>query len=357
MKTGTKMKKIVAILIILLIIIGAITLVKKRKSAVENAPTAHVMKTTVQAFMPVVKDISASESFLATLQGVNEPQISSKLSGYVKKVYVDESDRVKKGDLLVELDSVEVEGAVESMKATLLSAELDLKLSLKDLKRSRALYDVGGISKDSYEKVALMVENKKAKHLLAKSNLASKENLLTYTKITSPIDGVVGTIFIKEGSLSNPGKPIVSIIGEKKQLLFSYATSTKIKVGQSVVVEGFVEVVSAIYQSSKNSLIAAEIKLKNRLDLPTGASVEIKVLLSDAKGTAVPLNALLHESGVSVMVFKDGEFKKVKVEVKVQNDEFAIITPSIKEPVAVGSEAKLSKLDSLKNTKVVFSGK
>ena len=352
------MKKIVAIIIIIIIVIGAISLVKKRKSAVDNAPTASLLKTTVEAFMPIVKEISSSESFLAKLEAVNEPKISSKLSGYVKKVYVSESARVKKGDLLVELDSVEVQGSVDAIKASVLSANLDMKLSLKDLSRSRALYDVGGISKDSYEKVELMVENKKAKLLSAKSSLSAKENLLTYTKITSPIDGVVGTIFIKEGSLSSPGKPIITIIGDEKQLIFSYAAETDIKVGQSVLVGGFRESISAIYQSSKNSLMTAQIKLKNTLNLPSGASVDIKVILGSSKGTVVPLNALLHNSSdVSVMVFKDGQFVEQKVKIKLENDEFAMLTATLKEPVAVGSEAKLSRLPSLKNIKVVFNGK
>ncbi len=113
------MKKIIGLLVIILIIIGAVTLVKKRKESIENAPSAKAMLSTVVVYKPKVKKISESESFLANLQAMNQPQISSKLSGYLKKIYVKESDFVKKGDLLAELDLVDVKAAINQQQNAL----------------------------------------------------------------------------------------------------------------------------------------------------------------------------------------------------------------------------------------------
>ena len=350
-------KKIIALLIIIAIIIAAVTLVKKRKQAVADTPTASAMLTTVKTYKPTIKEISESETFLATLQAANQPQISSKASGYINKIHVKESQTVKKGELLIEIDNADITASVEGLKASQQAAKRDLSLAYKSLKRSKALFDIGGISRESYEMAQLSVENKKAKLITFDKNIKAKENLLTYTKIHAPIAGKVGTIFIKEGSLSAPGKPILDIVGEDKRLVFSYAPSTAIKVGQKVEVNGFTEKVTSLYQTSKNALLSAEIALQNDLNLPSGASVDIKVTFKSEKGTAVPLNALLHDDGVSVMVYKDNVFHKEKVEVIVSDDSFAIISSAISEPVGVGSEAKLSRLPAIDNIKVVFDEK
>ena len=370
---------------LLLIIIGAITLVKKRKQAIENAPTAQVMLSSVQVYNPTIQEIRESELFLANLQALNQPQISSKLSGYLKKIYVKESDSVKKGDLLAELDLVDINAAInqqknaidvayfsyESLKANVSVAMSDLNLAKESVKRNKALYEIGGIAKEAYDSSLVMLKSKKAKLLVARKSVESKEkeisslqealkvkkNQASYARILSPIDGVVGDIFIKEGSLSAPNKPILNIIGDEKRLIFSYALSSPIKVAQKVVVEGFDEEITSIYQNSKNSLSSAEIRLQNDFNLPIGSSVTIKVLFDSAKGTTVPLNALLHDEGMSVMVYKDGVFEKQKVTVIVEDDEFAVISPSISQPVAIGSESKLSSLDGLENIRVIFDEK
>jgi RND family efflux transporter MFP subunit len=336
-------------------------------------------------YKPIVKKISESESFLANLQAMNQPQISSKLSGYLKKIYVRESDAVKKGDLLAELDLVDVKAAInqqqnaldasifskESLKANFSVAVADLNLAKESVERNRALYEIGGIAKESYDNSLVMLQSKKAKVLASKKAIEAKQkeisslkealkvkqNQATYAQIVSPIDGVVGDIFIKEGSLSAPGKPIMNIISNKKRVIFSYAPNTPIKIGQKVEIEGFSEEITAIYDNSKNGLTTAEIALKNDIKMPIGSSVNIKVLFKSAKGVAVPLNALLHDEDVSVMVYNGDMFEKQRVDVVVEDDNFAVISPSISKPVAVGSESKLSSLLALQNIRVVFDEK
>ncbi len=350
-------KKIIGLIVVIAIVISAVILVKKRKQEIADAPTAKIIATTIKAYKPTLKKINQSELFLATLRAVNQPKISSKVSAYIKKIYVKESQSVKKGDLLVEVDDRDIISSIESLKANKNLAKQDLSLSYKSLKRAKALYDIGGISKESYEMAELALSGKKAKLTTIEESIKAKKNLLTYTKIHSPLSGIVGTIFIKEGSLSAPSRPIMDIVGEQKQLLFSFAPNTPIKVGQKVEVNGFIEEVTSIYQTSKNSLINAEILLKNDLKLPSGSSVDIRVVLKSEKGMAVPLNALLHDKDINVMVYKDGQFFKERVEINVANDQFAIISPPITEPVAIGSESKLSRLPILQNIKVVFDEK
>lgn len=351
------LKKIITFLIIAAVIVAAVILVKKRKQAISEAPTAKVMLTSVNAYKPSIQKVLESETFLATLQSINQPQISSKSSGYITKIYVQESQNVRKGDLLVEIDDEEIRSGIEGLKANLRVAKQDLAQSQKNLQRTKALFNIGGISKESYEMAALSVQSKKATLVNITENINAKENLLTYTKIHAPIDGTIGTIFIKEGSLAAVGKPIMEIVGDQKRLIFSYTPNRVISVGQDVLVNGEIEKISTIYDVSNGALMRAEIALTQPLNLPNGASVEIQVVLKRDEGLAIPVNALLHEDAVYVMVYKDGHFSKQKVDIVAVNDTFAITSPQIKDPVAIGSESKLSKLPVLQNIKVVLDEK
>ena len=162
---------------------------------------------------------------------ITKVEIKSKASGIVKKLYVDTGDRVKQGQVLVELDKVEIEAQVNSAKAQLLSSQANLQSAIADQKRAavdaegvdiptlqrayqRALeMSKGGIvsqaTLDDAQRSYIMAVNKrdvaraqlsvsKAKVAQARADveqaragLKQLEEQLSYTTITSPINGVV----------------------------------------------------------------------------------------------------------------------------------------------------------------------
>ena len=67
---------------------------------------------------------------------ITKVEIKSKASGIVKKLYVDYSDHVKQGQVLAELDEVEIEAQVNSARAQLLSSQANLKSAEADEKRA-----------------------------------------------------------------------------------------------------------------------------------------------------------------------------------------------------------------------------
>jgi HlyD family secretion protein len=162
---------------------------------------------------------------------ITKVEIKSKASGIVKKLYVDSGDRVKQGQLLAELDKVEIEAQVNSARAQLLSAQANLRSAEADEKRAEV--DAQGVdiptlqrayerakemsrsgiiaqaTLDDAERGYIMAVNKrdvaraqltvnKAKVAQAQAqvekdqaSLKQFEEQLSYTTITAPIDGVV----------------------------------------------------------------------------------------------------------------------------------------------------------------------
>ena len=176
-------------------------------------------------------DLAKSVVATGKITPITKVEIKSKASGIVEKLYVDTGDHVKQGQVLAELDRVEIEAQVNSAKAQLLSSQANLKSAEADEKRAkvdaqgvdiptlqRAYERAQEMSKDGVVSQAtlddaqrgyIMAVNKrdvaraqlvvnKAKVSQAQAEVEKDEaslkqfqEQLSYTTITAPIDGVV----------------------------------------------------------------------------------------------------------------------------------------------------------------------
>jgi HlyD family secretion protein len=176
-------------------------------------------------------DLAKSVVATGKVTPIIKVEVKSKASGIVKNLLVDYGDRVKKGQLLVQLDKVEIEAQVAQSKAALEAAEANLTSSQADYERAKVdaegpdvpplkrAYDraigmakdgvVSASALDDAEKNYTMAVNKqnvakaqvtvlKAKIAQAQAqvaqdqaNLKQLDEQLSYTDIVSPIDGIV----------------------------------------------------------------------------------------------------------------------------------------------------------------------
>jgi HlyD family secretion protein len=176
-------------------------------------------------------DLAKSVVATGKVEPITKVEIKSKASGIVKKLYVDAGDRVKKGQLLAELDKEEIEARVAQAKAQTEASEASLKGTQADLERAKVdaegpdlpmlkrAYDrAQGMAKEgvvsasalddaqkNYEmslnkqnvaKAQLQVLHAKIGQAQAQvaqdhANLKQLEEQLGYTTIMSPIDGII----------------------------------------------------------------------------------------------------------------------------------------------------------------------
>jgi HlyD family secretion protein len=176
-------------------------------------------------------DLAKSVVATGKITPITKVEIKSKASGIVKKLYVEAGDKVKKGQVLAELDRVEIEAQVNSVRAQLLSSEANLQSARADEKRaevdaqgvdiptlqrayeraqemskdgvvSQAALDdaqrnyILAVNKRDVARAQLVVNRAKVAQAQAQvkkdeANLTQVEEQLSYTTITAPIDGVV----------------------------------------------------------------------------------------------------------------------------------------------------------------------
>jgi RND family efflux transporter MFP subunit len=352
-------KKIVAAVVLVGVVILAIkgkSLLKERQNEVASAPTPSRSYISVEVVNPSSSSLASSKSFLAKLVADKSINLSTKLAGYIKKIYVSESQEVKKGQLLVSIDESEILSSIKALKSTLSMQEADVSVAKNTYMRNKKLYEIGGISKEMLDMSKVALEAKEAQVENTKQKIAQLYNQRKYLKITAPFDGVIDKIILHEGDLAATAKPIISMNDYKTKLIFSYAqNSNDIRKNQDVYYNSKkIGYIKKIYPTSTNSLTTAEVALDTKINQPLGSNININVVTAKANGCRVPITTLVHKKdGVYVMSYKHKKFTPFKVDIVLSNDSSVIITPCPTTPIAKATETKLSTLPAYENVKIV----
>ncbi len=133
------------------------------------------------------EDATIYEEYTANLEGQQNVEIRPKVNGFIQKIYVDEGQMVKKGQLLFKLETQTLNQDASASKAMVQAAQVEVD-------RLKPLVDRKIISN-------VQLETAKAKLAQAKSAYGSIAANISFGTITSPVNGVVGSLPYREGSL------------------------------------------------------------------------------------------------------------------------------------------------------------
>ncbi len=152
-------------------------------------------------------------SYPATIQGKTDIEIRPQVSGFITKVHVDEGQAVKKGQVLFTIDQVQLEAAVRSAEASVAAARSNVATNELTASNKKALHDKKIISDYEYQTAVLALDASKAQLNQAEANLVNAKKNLSFSVVTAPSDGFVGSIPNREGSLASPSsqQPLTTI--------------------------------------------------------------------------------------------------------------------------------------------------
>ncbi|MEO9953726.1 efflux RND transporter periplasmic adaptor subunit [Nonlabens sp.] len=191
----------------------------------------------------VPETIELYDEFPATIEGIENIEIRPKIEGFIEKVLVDEGQYVKKGDLLFMLNAPQYEQEVRNTQAAISSAQAEVSSAQLDVEKAKPLVEREIISKFELTSAENNVTAKKAALKQAQASLANAKTNYSYTRITAPVSGFIGTLPYKLGSLvnSSTADPLTTVsnisqvyayfsINEKTHLEFArknYDTTSK----------------------------------------------------------------------------------------------------------------------------------
>lgn len=149
------------------------------------------------------QDATVYQEYTANLEGQQNVEIRPKVDGFIQKVYVDEGQMVKKGQLLFKLETKTLNQDASASKAMVRAAQVEVD-------RLQPLVDRKIISN-------VQLETAKAKLAQAKSAYGSIAATIGFGTITSPVNGVVGSLPYREGSLvsMNSEMPLTTVSDSK----------------------------------------------------------------------------------------------------------------------------------------------
>lgn len=183
---------IITALVIILAIAGIFLVLSnnKKKNAAKTAIVAQgsgaiSVRTAVIARQAINLDFSANGTFVPN----QELNFLSENAGRVTKIYVEEGDRVTKGQPLARIDA-------EILNTDKETAEANLQNAIRDEARYSSSFKTGGVTQQQLDQAKLAVQN-------AKLRLQSSQRRVSDANIKSPINGIVNKKYIEVGAFVN----------------------------------------------------------------------------------------------------------------------------------------------------------
>ena len=355
-------------------------------------------KKQAQVNIAQVEQGNIADSMMASGNLVfnTQVQLRSEVTGRVDKVFVEEGQSVKQGDILMRLDTTAFESEVNRNQAVLRATEIEIKHSQtrlanleRQLKRQKELYDVGLGNQESFENIEsardlakIDIESRKESYNQAQASLQIAQDRLSKSVFRAPMSGLLASVNIKEGETVIAGT--TNIIGSDLMLVADpSAILAELRVDEtdiaSIKLNQQADIYAAAYPNKPFSgkVINIGTSAKNQPG-SQGLSFRVKVLLDPTdrqlyagmscraeiatsiaeNGLKLPIEAIQKEEGKTFVwrLNSDNTVSKVIVSVGISSDIEQAITEGLSkgDNVVIGPARPISKLQegdvvSLKN--------
>lgn len=162
---------------------------------------------------------STVRAFSGTAKAGRESRLSFKVSGTLETVGVTIGDRVKKGKLIAKLSSDDFDLKIQEVQASLDQANAKLRSAKADYERIRALYENNSVSKQDLDVARAGAESAKASVVAVEKQVELAKSQMTYTRLSSPLAGVVSAVEAEANENVSPGQTIAVLVsGEKPEV-------------------------------------------------------------------------------------------------------------------------------------------
>ena len=341
-------------------------------------------------------DIADSIMASGNLVFNTQVQLRSEVTGRVDKIFVQEGQGVKQGDMLMRLDTTAFESEVTRSKAILRATEIEIKHSRtrltnleRQLKRQKDLYDVGLGNQESYENIEsardlakIDIESRIESYNQAQASLQIAQDRLSKSVFRAPMSGLLASVNIKEGETVIAGT--TNIIGSDLMLVADPSAIlaelrvdetdiANIKLNQKANIyaaaypnKPFSGTVINIGTSAKNQAGSQGLSFKVKVLLDTterqlyaGMSCRAEIATSIAEnGLKLPIEAIQKEDDKTFVwrLNSDNTVSKIAVTVGISSDIEQAITDGLNEgdkivigparPVSLLTEGDVVKLKS-----------
>lgn len=313
----------------------------------EQAPQGPQGPTPFQVTTIPQKTVTGYTTYPTSIEGVNNSEVRAKISGYITDVLVDEGQKVKRGQTLFKLET-------QSLTQDAAAANANVNATQVEVDKLKPLVEKNIISQ-------VQLETAKAKLQQAQSSYNSIGANIDYGNIKSPVDGYVGSIRLRKGTLISPTsqEPLTTVsdisevyayfsMNEREYLDFIQNTEgkniqDKIKNMPKVTLilangtpydkEGTVETINSQVNSNTGSISFRAVFNNDERLLTNGNSGKIRVPKTYTDAVVVPKESTYEQQG-SIYVYKLGEDDmavSTRINVLADVENIYVVSDGVKE--------------------------
>jgi membrane fusion protein, multidrug efflux system len=318
----------------------------------EESSAAKAPVVTVPAVTAATETWPSIYEATGTVRARTSAVISSKMMGYVREVKVQTGDRVRQGQLLVTLDTrdldvssrraeasrEEVRGAVAEADSAMASAKANLDLAQLTFGRMQDLFQKTSISNQEFDEVSAKLKAAQAAFEMARARRAqvnsklaqvdqevrSTEVTRSYADVLAPFAGVVVSRSVEPGSLALPGAPLFTIEREGAYRLEASVEESRlaaIRVGQpvSVTLDSVDRTLDARVSEIVPAVDAASRAYTVKIDLPavrtlrSGVFGRVAFQLTSRSLLAIPAGAVTDRGQLQSVLVADSGIARTRL--------------------------------------------
>lgn len=232
-----------------------------------NQTAVPVMVATV-----IRKDVPAQLQAIGNVEAYSTVSVKSQVEGQLGKVYFEEGDEVKKGELIFLVDPRPFEASLKQAQANMARDAAQMKKAESDTRRYAELLKKGIVSEAEYDQYRSSFETFKA---TVNADSAAVENArlqLEYCYIRSPIDGRIGRLMVNPGNILEANQTILAVINQIKPIYVTFSVPeqklSEIRKYMSSAGKLTVEVITS---AENDNPVSGELTfLDNQVDATTG---------------------------------------------------------------------------------------
>ena len=344
-------KSIFPVMILLLAMILGLGGCGKNTEVVKE--TALAVSVTAAQKMDLVQNVS----YAGIVRGRNEVTIMPKLPARVTAIYLKPGDSVKAGQTIMTLDSSDLNAAIRQAEAGVAQAEAALRTNAVQLEsartnceRAQKLFSSGALSQADLEKAQAAFDTLNsgtaaAAAASARAALATAQEALDKCNITSPINGVLGSVNLQLGQTASPASPAAIVTDNadlEVEVMVNENDVSYIETGSEVDIlikaisanriRGTVDSVSTVADPVKRNF-AVKVALSNPDGkIRSGMFAELIIdTISKNDVLCIPVNAVIPKGGSSIVyiVDKHNLARPVDVQTGIKNNRYIEIARGI----------------------------
>jgi len=143
--------------------------------------------------------IPDATEYLSILKSRHSASINPQVEGQITKILVKSGDRVKAGEVLLQIDPLKQEATVNSQEASRAAQEANLRYAKTQLDREKKLFEAGVVSKQEFDNAQTTYDSAAAQLNSLAEQVKTQRVELHYYGVAAPFDGIVGDIPVRTG--------------------------------------------------------------------------------------------------------------------------------------------------------------